>query len=322
MLRFSRVLAILLVMAFFVACGGPPSTTDTDRTTNNLTFTDATNTTITLPKQPGRIVCLVGICEDILATLKLDPVAVNDTLGQNPAFFGEKAKSFAVIGGAFFSPNVEDIAKANPDLVIGLANVHENLRDALKPIAPLYIMNPTSYMDSIRYLKDIGRLTGRSDIANQATQKFLDKLAAYKARSPKNKTALLMYGSDVNFNIFTAQSLSGGLLAQVTNYPWTAGSGAAPAGDHEPGAISYSLEKVLARDPDVLLVGSLNSAQPLSKQLASNPVWSNLKAVKTNQVYEVPSDIYIFGRGTISLGLALDDAMKKLYPDVFPHPLS
>jgi ABC-type Fe3+-hydroxamate transport system substrate-binding protein len=57
-------------------------------------------------------------------------------------------------------------------------------------------------------------------------------------------------------------------------------------------------------------------------QLKSNPVWGHLKAVKTNQVYEVNPSYYIFGRGTISLGLALGDAMTRLYPNVFPEPLS
>ncbi len=325
--RLFRIIAILCIMVGLAACGGSPSNTGSSQATgtSNLTFTDATHTTVTLSKQPTRIACLVSLCEDILAAIGLAPVAVNDKLGQDPAFFGNKAKSFSVIGGAFFSPNVEDIAKATPDLVIGLANVHENLRDALKPIAPLYIMNPTSFNASLAYLKDIGRLTGRSERANKAAQNFLNKLAAYKAKSPMNKSLLLIYGSDVNFNIFTTASLPGSMLSQVTSYPWPApGAGTTPASDHEPGAIAYSLEKILATDPDVIFVASLTAAsgtQSLSAQLQSNPVWSHLKAVKNNQVYEVNPSYYIFGRGTISLGLALGDAMTKLYPAVFPQPL-
>jgi iron complex transport system substrate-binding protein len=328
--RIFRIPAVLLLAAlcvFSAACASQSSqqtsstTPTSSKSATALTFTDATNTTVTLAKPPVRIACLVGICEDILAALGMTPVAVNDTLGQNPAFFGAKDNSFVHIGGSFFAPDIEDIAKAQPDLVIGLANVHETLRDALKPIAPLYIMNPSSYSDSIKYLQDIGRLTGRGDKASQVAQSFLNRIAAYESKSPRNKTALLIYGSDVNFNIFTDQSLMGGLLAKVTNYPWTAGAGAAPASDHEPGAIAYSLDKVLARDPDVLFIATLPGGPSLSKQLAANPVWSNLKAVKTHQVYEVDPNFYIFGRGTISLGLALDDAMTKLYPYVFPKPL-
>jgi iron complex transport system substrate-binding protein len=336
--RYARLFAVLMLGPLLAGCrslasntgSSTPSSLAATRTSATaasapLRYTDATNTTVTLTKPPARIVCLVGICEDILAAIKLPPVAVTDTMSQSPAYFGAAAKGFAMIGGSFTEPSLEDIAKARPDLVIGLANQHEQLRDALKPIAPLYIMNPTSYNDSITYLRDIGRLTGRQEAANAAAQTFLDKLAAYKARSPNNKSALLLYGSDVDFNIFTAGSLPGGLLAQVTPYPWPAPSTGAPlASDKEPGAIPYSLEKILATNPDVLLiatVGAASGAPSLDKQLAANPVWATLKAVKTGQVYAVNPSAYIFGRGTISLGLALDDAMTRIYPSAFPKPL-
>lgn len=321
-----RIVAVLLAVTVLAACGGTGDTPTSTPSTANLTYTDATHTTVTLPKRPTRIACLVGLCEDILASLDIQPVAVNDTLGQDPHFFGDAAKGFQQIGGQFFSPNIEDIAKATPDLVIGLAGVHDQLRDALKPIAPLYIMNPITYNDSIMYLKDIGRLAGHGAQADRAAQAFSHKLAAYAAKSPKTRSTLLMYGSDVSFNIFTQGSLFGGVLAQVTSYPWQApGAGAAPASDHEPGAEAFTLERILAQNPDSLLIASFTfapGAQPLSKQLAANPVWSQLKAVKTGEVFEVNAQYYIFGRGTISLGLALDDAMMKLYPDVFPQPLS
>jgi iron complex transport system substrate-binding protein len=256
----------------------------------------------------------------------MQPVAVNDTLGQDPHFFGDAAKKFAVIGGQFNNPNIEDIAKARPDLIIGLANAHEQLRDALRPIAPLYIMNPIRYTDSIAYLKDIGRLTGRTAQADAAAQVFLNKLAAYESKSPKTKSAVLLYGSDVNFNVFTTSSLPGSLLSEVTPYAWPIpGKGGAPSSDHEPGATAGSLEELLARNPDAIFIASFTfapGAQPISTQLAHNPVWSHLSAVQHHQVFEVRPDLYIFGRGTISLGLMLDDAMTKLYPDVFPQPLT
>src|SRR5579884_2234759 len=108
-------------MLAIAACGSPSapsSNTNGTASTTSLTFTDATHTTVTLSKRPARIVCLVSLCEDILAQLGLSPVAVNDTFGQDSHFFGSRAKSFMTIGGTFFQPDVEDIARANPDLVI------------------------------------------------------------------------------------------------------------------------------------------------------------------------------------------------------------
>jgi len=126
----------------------------------SLTFTDSTGTKVTLTKRPQRIVCLIGICEDILFTLGIEPVAVSDKFYQVPQLWGPN-KTFPAITGGFASPNLEDIAKVNPDLVIGFIP-HAGLRDALKPIAPLFIMNPAKYQDTFEEERAIGYLTGKS----------------------------------------------------------------------------------------------------------------------------------------------------------------
>ena len=59
----------------------------------------------------------------------------------------------------------------------------------------------------------------------------------------------------------------------------------------------------------------------LTDLLAANPIWSQLKAVKTGQVYEVSFSNFVTGRGLVSLGRALDDAMMKIYPETFTAPL-
>ena len=129
----------------------PPAVSLTDSTGENLSF----------ETRPVRVACLTEICPDIMAELGLEPVAVNDPLSTDPRFFGARANEFRVIGGSFFEPSLEDIAAAEPDLVIGLAGVHDGLRDALRPIAPLYIVNPLTYQDSIQYLKEVGAAMGR-----------------------------------------------------------------------------------------------------------------------------------------------------------------
>ena len=284
-----------------------------------VTLTDSTGEVLTFETQPARAACLTEICVDIMAELGLEPVAVNDPLSSDPRFFGSKAEEFRVIGGSFFEPSLEDIAASEPDIVFGLGGVHDGLREALLPIAPLFIVNPVTYEDSIRYLREFGEAMGRSAEAEEAVQRFLDKLEDYKARSPKNRTALVMFGSDVNFGIDTENALTGGLLAEVTDYPWP--SQPAEQGGHGPGSTQFSLEGVLSVDPDVIFVQTLAfpgfQPPPLSEQLADNPLWSELKAVQNGDVHEVSFSLWSTGRGTRSLGLVLDEAMPILYPDVF-----
>ena len=285
---------------------------------NDLSFTDATGTKITLTKRPERIACVVALCEDILFELGLEPVATNDKFYQNPEFWGS-SKTFPTISGTGAQINPEDIAKAKPDLVIGFVTA-SYLRDALKNVAPLYLMNPSKYQDSIDLLRKVGYLTGRSYQAEVAIRKFIVKLGAYRAKSPNNKVPLIIFGSNTNFNIFTQGSLFGSVISSVNNYPWPdAGPGGSTS--PEPGALQYSLEQILATNPDVLLLESPNTGANLSSQLSANPIWSQLKAVQTKQAYEVRRDVYVTGRGPLSLSIALDDAMMKIYPDVFKAPL-
>ena len=178
----------------------PPTATPTmepepTEATAAFTLTDATGEVLTFETRPERAACLTEICADIMAEIGLEPVAVNDPLSSDPRFFGSKAEEFQLIGGSFFEPNLEDIAASKPDLVFGLGGVHDGLRDALRPIAPLYIVNPASYEDSIGYLRDVGALMDRADEAEEAVERFLAKLEDYKSRSPKDRSAL----GDVRF---------------------------------------------------------------------------------------------------------------------------
>ncbi len=286
----------------------------------DLSFTDWTGTTHTLPKRPTRIVCLTGFCEDALFQLGIEPVAVSDTLYKQPYLWGPD-KDFPAIGGGFGAPNLEDIAKATPDLVIGFQNLIPQ-RAAIEKIAPLFIINPGKFEDTIDNLRILARLTGTSYKGEQAIKAFYAKLNAYRAKSPNNQVPVLLFGNSVNFSIFTQPSMPGSILTAATYYPWPA-EGGPLSPDQEPGSLQYSLEKLLDKDPDVILSITQGSGAngKLSEILAKNPIWSQLKAVKNGRVYEVNFSNYVTGRGLISLGLALDDAMMKIYPDTFTKPL-
>jgi iron complex transport system substrate-binding protein len=290
------------------------------RERTDISFTDWTGTKRTFSKRPTKFVCLTGFCEDALFQLGLEPVAVNDTLYKQPQFWGPN-KTIPAIGGSFGAPNLEDIAKMQPDIVIGFQNIIGQ-RAAIEKIAPLFIINPGRFEDTIDNLRIMGRLTGRSYQAEQAIKKFYAKLNAYRAKSPNNRVPLLLFGNSTNFSIFTQPSMPGSILTAATYYPWPA-EGGPLALDREPGSLQYSLEKILQKDPDVLLVITQGSGAngTLSKILSANPIWSQLKAVKNNKVYDVSFQNYVTGRGLVSLSLALDDAMMKIYPETFTKPL-
>ncbi|NUV67335.1 MULTISPECIES: ABC transporter substrate-binding protein [unclassified Streptomyces] len=269
-------------------------------------ITDAKGVTVSLPKPPEKIVCLVALCDDILVELGMTPTATNSQVLAHSEFLGkEKAAKIPVVPGGFLSPEVEAILSHKPDLVIGLEDTHGKLAPALKGATTFWPVQPGSWQDSVGYLRDLAALTGRTAQGEKAEKTFRTRLAeAEKQKS--DRTALIIYGSDENFGVATPETdVAAGLFPKISHYPWKSRGVDG----------SYSLEEILARDVDVLFVETLSFGAPdgkLSDKLAKNPLWSRIPAVKNGKVIEVDSEVWAKGRGTRSLGLVLDEATAAL----------
>ncbi|NEC19045.1 ABC transporter substrate-binding protein [Streptomyces parvus] len=269
-------------------------------------ITDAKGVTVSLPKPPEKIVCLVALCDDILVELGMTPTATNSQVLAHPKFLGkEKAAKIPVVPGGFLSPEVEAILSHKPDLVIGLEDTHGKLAPALKGATAFWPVQPGSWQDSVGYLRDLAALTGRTAQGEKAEKTFRTRLAeAEKQKS--DRTSLIIYGSDENFGVATPETdVAAGLFPKISHYPWKSRGVDG----------SYSLEEILARDVDVLFVETLSFGAPdgkLSDKLAKNPLWSRIPAVKNGKVIEVDSEVWAKGRGTRSLGLVLDEATAAL----------
>lgn len=309
--------AAVLVPALLAlaACAGTTSSPSAS-SPNASTVTDGSGTSVTVRSPVSRVVCLTGICDDALLELGLRPVAsreagAHDLLAQ-PQFLGPaEAEKIPTVGGSFGQENVEDIITARPDLVIGLEGVHDELRSAIQQAAPLYLVKAGKYQDSLDFLTWLGKATGRQQQAAAAVQRFQGKVTAAR-QQPSSLTSIAIGGVDANFDVNTDSSLLGSVLALVGNYPWKETAG----GSHEPGTANYSLEQILQTNPDVIFVETIavsaTPPTPISKLLAANPVWGQLKAVKNGHVVETNSLIWATGRGTRSLGIILDQAQHEL----------
>ncbi|NES79070.1 MAG: ABC transporter substrate-binding protein [Okeania sp. SIO1H4] len=210
-----------LILTTLISCSSPAqnssSTLSEEQNTETATeetliVTDSTNTEIVLDKIPERILGLDHVCLDILAELGIEPAGVLENMAdfaQEPDMFGEQGKKIAQIGSvSFLEPNLEQVVQLKPDLIIGL-DVHKKTREALKGVVPLYMLAiPKTYSDAIANLKTAGELTGKNIEAEAAAQKFLDKLATYKAKSPKNQNILLIRGKADNIRYNHAKNLS------------------------------------------------------------------------------------------------------------------
>ena len=285
-----------------------------------LAVEDATGETVTLDAPATRVVSLTGLCVDTLFVLGIKPVAANDLLHRDPAYWGPDEDEIGPVSGSFFEPSLEDIAQAEPDIVIGLGGVHDGLRAALESIAPLFIVNPIGVEGMLAHVVEVGILLGMEHEAEEAAADFASRLDAYAAGVTTKRSVMVVYGSDVNIGAETVCTPAIDALAHATEYPPDFTS----CDVHNP-FVSFSVEQLLAVDPDVIFVQTYGFGptppEPVSEQLVDNVIWRELVAVQNGEVYEV--DFFIWGtsRGINGTNFVLDEAMPKIYPEAFPAPL-
>ena len=293
----------------------PVATPDQSRTVE-----DASGEMVTLEAPAVRVVCLTGLCVDTMFVLGIKPVAAYDLLHLDPAYWGPEENEIGAISGSFFEPSLEDIARAEPDLVIGLGGVHEGLRPGLASIAPLFIVDPIGVEGMLSHVIEVGILLGMEEEATAAAAAFEVRLGEYVSRVATKRSVMVVYGSDVNIGAETVCTPAIDALARAVAYY----EEFADCGVH--GAFpSFSVEQLLSIDPDVIFVQTFGFGpvppQPVSEQLAENVIWKELRAVQNGEVYEV--DFFIWGtsRGIRGTNFVLDEAMPKIYPELFPTPL-
>jgi iron complex transport system substrate-binding protein len=315
--RVATTVATTTQAATTVAATTAATTTGAATQAGDLTITDKSGTTTTLTKKPERIVCLFSSCVDNLAELGIEPVGVDKIDGlvvSYPHFYADKGKNIKVLGGNGYEVNIEEIASLKPDLVVGFAGPMDGLKASLKNIAPLWLVYPQSYQEALEVFRTMGRITGRSTQAEAAIGRFQAKLAAYKAKAPKDKSLMVGIYDGKTFYAYVQSSILCGLLGEVTNCPWKAEQATAT------GVVPYSTEQLLKADPDALFIINFPGApNKLTDEIKNDPVGKELKAVKTGQLFD--ASLWYQSYGTRSLSFVLDDAMTKTYPQVFPKPV-
>jgi iron complex transport system substrate-binding protein len=289
-----------------------------------LSVTDNTNKTVTVQQSATRIACLSIECIDILKELGVVPLAVQHTLFtmnsifQPQKIFGEQAAAgIGKLRPNSFQYNLEELAQLKPDLIIGTSQAVQASNLTLLGVA-VYALDYSGYAQAIENLKNIGKLTGRTAQANAAAQKFTGKLAAYKAKAPRDKSAMIISSiSDNRFQVNHVGTPSCALLNELAKCPWKS-----PI-DAKGGTVPYSLEQLLSDDPDFIFIRQRTDEKSvqLLNEMKSSPIWKELKAVKSGKVYE--GDFYVLSQsmGTYLLNEFLDYTMTMMYPAVFPKTL-
>jgi iron complex transport system substrate-binding protein len=107
---------------------------------------------------------------------------------------------------------------------------------------------------------------------------------------------------DTSFQAHTSSSYDGELLERM---------GLKNAIQQEQPHAEMNLEQLVEIDPDVLLLAN-NEGKLLTDEWKDNPLWKDLKAVKSGQVYSVDRDLWTRYRGVVSAEAIAKDTLNML----------
>jgi iron complex transport system substrate-binding protein len=210
--------------------------------------------------------------------------------------------------GADIDPSLERIVALEPDLVFtaSSANTQATVEALERAGLPVYVSRAESLDGIYRDLEAIGDAVGRTVEARALAASMRGRLAAIAARvapRPRERTAVV---------VWTQPLVLAGARSHVGDLLRLAG-GQNVADDSPQPFPTYSLERLLARAPAVLVVGSHKDNAP---PLAPLERLTALPAVRNHRLVAVDGDL-LFRPGPRVVDGA-EALMRLVHPEVAP----
>ncbi|WP_032389026.1 ABC transporter substrate-binding protein [Rhodococcoides fascians] len=216
MVQFKLGLTALAITALAVAAGATAcSSADTaDGSAGEAIRTvETVRGSIDVPDNPLRVVTLEPVELDTTVALGIVPVGtavLSETAGV-PPYLGTEAAGIATVG-TVAEPTIEDIAAAQPDLILGTETRHAQYYDQLSAIAPTVFIASQSdpWRDSVRF---VGRVLGKEAKAEELLTAYDDRCAEIAEKhDTAGKTAQLIRPRSGELTLYGPSSFAGSTL--------------------------------------------------------------------------------------------------------------
>jgi iron complex transport system substrate-binding protein len=277
-----RTVTAVLTIAV-VACGPTSSTPSTSSAAHfPVTITGTNGSTVTLTKQPRRIVSLSATATEMLFAIDAGTqvVAVDDQ-SNYPA-----SAPMTKLSG--FTPNIEAIASYTPDLVVAVDDASGLVHGLGALNIPVLIETAAKNFDAAyKQIEQLGTATGHVAEAGSLEHKMRTDIAAIVASVPKGAKQLKVYHElDDTYYSATSATFIGQVYA-VLGLKNIADGASATAGDYP----QLSAEYIVSSSPDVIVLADTKCCHQNLTTVSARPGWSSIAAVKTGQVIGVDDDI-------------------------------
>lgn len=263
------------------------------------TVTHARGTT-RLEAKPSRIVVLdSGELDDVVA-LGLKPVAMANPNNTPPTYLADRTAGIASVGDVN-NLNLEAIAAAKPDLILGSTLRADRLYDKLSAIAPTVFSIRPGFPWKENLLL-VGAATGEETKAVGLLNDYQRRADALKASlAGKAPTISLVRFMPGRIRLYANLSFIGVVLRDV-------GLPRPPAQNIDELAAEVSTERIDQAEGDWVLYSSYGPPTGTDQNaVLAGPLWNRLGAVQAGRVRPVDDEVWFLGLGPVGANKVLDD---------------
>lgn len=267
---------ILVTTLLLFGCDQPAPALKSDAL---IQVTDFSGNLVSLDKPATKIVALAPHIVENVFTAGAGDQLVGVVAYSN---FPEQATSLPLVGG-YASTNLEKIIELNPDLVIAWESGNTSASvERIKELGfTVYIDQPDTLADIAKSLRDIGTLTGHSEISEGAAKRYLSEVERQRTLNQAKSKVSTFY------QVWNEplQTINGGHI--ISDAISLCGGQNIYASETVIAPI-INIESILERDPQTIIASGMSSARP--EWLDEWKAWLSLTAVQKNNLFFVNPD--------------------------------
>ena len=306
--------AILIAGLFLTGCGSEknPPPVEVEQQKIFATIEDDAGRKIILPNKPSRIVVTSAGFLEPLHAVGAEIVGRPDSKNKMPDW----AKNLESVG-AVYQIDVERLLACAPDLVIVNKGMNEKLLPVLEENKiPAVVVELKTYDDMKRGLKIFSTISGDVEAGEKIIRDMDAEIKNIVDKVPKkNLRVAILHSTAQGLTVQLDGSIAGSIAKM---FGWeNVASGMTPL-EKNPDAASYSMETIAEQNPEIIFVTSMGDADEIksnmTKAIAENAAWQAIGAVKNNQLYFLPQDLFL-----LSPGLNYPEAVKKMAELIYPE---
>ncbi|NSW91374.1 MAG: ABC transporter substrate-binding protein [Firmicutes bacterium] len=282
-----------------------------------VTITDMLGNTVTLKKKPERIAAISGTFLGLLYSVGGTSICAAEFGGGSPVPKG--VESLPTIGKVY-KPDVEKILELQPDLVIAQFGLQNSVVPALKQSGiQVLSLEMRTYQDVLDKLRMLGRIVGNEKKAEELITKMeKDKKSIVDKLPDKAARVVILYVTSQDVSVKLSNSIAGNVAEILKLENIAAGSKPESMGGE---TTPFSMETIVEKDPDVILVTSMlsedtSSQKVIEEKLGNDPVWKELRAVKENRIVFLPQKYFLYNAGADFVE-GIEYMAKGVYPEIY-----